>query len=332
MEIVPQLFYPLLSVAIVIVAGAVSTFFVSRYKKSALKITVAACGTALLGALVTAFVYMTKYYDEIIVTSGILPSVDMVGLIASLAVLLVLLFTVYFASGKKQVNDTRAIVYGAMCVAMSFALSYIRVYKLPQGGTVTFASLLPLMIYSVMFGTRRGIMACIIYGTLQSIQDPFIIHPVQFLLDYTVAYGFIGMSGIFVGKGFSKGKKSVIGFMLGGIVAVLLRYACHVLSGAFAFSDWAEEGYTLWTWTFSYNAFALIDMVICLAVGSLLFASPTFMRLIERSSAAAVVSPNPSQKEEIFESESADANLDKEEETHTDSLAQNNYNNEGLIE
>ncbi len=324
MEIVPQLFYPLLSVAIVIVAGAISIYFVSRYKHSALKITVAVCGTALLGALIAAFVFMTEYYEESIVTSGWYPSINTVGLIASLAVLLVLLLTVYFASGKKEVNDTRAIVYGAMSVAMSFALSYIRLFKLPQGGTVTFASLLPLMVYSIMFGTRRGIVACFIYGTLQAIQDPFIIHPVQFMLDYTVAYAFIGMSGIFVGKGFSKGKKSVIGFMLGGVIAVLLRYACHVLSGAFAFADYVGEGYTLWAWTFGYNAFALVDMAICLVVGSFLFASPTFMRLIERSSATVVDTPIQSEKEEISQSESADENFDKEEEIHNEDFNTNN--------
>ena len=124
---------------------------------------------------------------------------------------------------------------------------------------MTFASLLPLMVYSAMFGSRRGIIVSIIYGTLQAIQDPFIIHPVQFLLDYSVAYAFIGASGILIEKKVFK-SKSILNFIFGGIVAILLRYASHVLSGIFAFADYIDDGYTVVAWSFAYNSFALVDI------------------------------------------------------------------------
>lgn len=109
---------------------------------------------------------------------------------------------------KRKMSDTRSIVYGAISIALSFALSYAKLFKLPQGGSVTFASLLPLMVYCCMFGTRRGLVVCTIYGVLQALQDAFIIHPMQFLLDYPLAFGLIGVSGIFMERACLKKRKS----------------------------------------------------------------------------------------------------------------------------
>ena len=66
---------------------------------------------------------------------------------------------------------------------MSFALSYVRIFRLPMGGSITFASMLPFMLYSYMYGTKKGVLAGLVYGVLQAVQDPWIIHPAQFALD-----------------------------------------------------------------------------------------------------------------------------------------------------
>ena len=156
---------------------------------------------------------------------------------------------------------------------------------MPQGGSLTLASLLPLMIYCCMFGTRRGTIACLIYGVLQAVQDPWIIHPMQFLLDYPLAFGMVGISGIFIEKKVFKNKK-ILGFLLGGVVAVIGRFICHVLSGVFAFSVWAnlEKYSTVLAYSMAYNSFAFIDMVIALAAGSMLFMSKAFTAQMEKSS------------------------------------------------
>ena len=95
------------------------------------------------------------------------------------------------------------------------------------------------MIYCCMFGTRRGLIVCTLYGAMQALQDPYIIHPMQFLLDYPLAFCLIGVSGIFMEKGVFKNHK-ILAFLLGGVIAVVLRYACHVCSGVFAFADYAD--------------------------------------------------------------------------------------------
>ncbi|MBR2384770.1 MAG: energy-coupled thiamine transporter ThiT, partial [Clostridia bacterium] len=70
-----------------------------------------------------------------------------------------------------------------MCVALSFALSYIKLFEMPQGGSVTLFSMLPIMLFSYIYGMKKGLLVGVIYGLLQAVQDPYIIHPAQFLLD-----------------------------------------------------------------------------------------------------------------------------------------------------
>lgn len=212
-------------------------------------------------------------------------SINLIGLIVSGVIASVLLVAFFILGNKKHFDNTKTIVYGAISIALSFALSYARIFRLPQGGSVTFASLLPLMIYCCMFGTRRGVVVCVIYGILQALQDPYIIHPMQFLLDYPLAFGLIGVSGIFVEKGVFKNKK-VLAFMLGGVTSVILRYLCHVCTGVFAFASYADlNSYaTVTAYSFAYNAFTLVDMAIALACGGMLFASKSFRNAMQKSS------------------------------------------------
>ena len=102
---------------------------------------------------------------------------------------------------------------------------------------------------------------------------------------YTHAFGLIGVSGIFMEKGVFKDKK-VVAFLLGGVLAVVLRYACHVCSGVFAFADYADlDKYdTAIAYSMAYNSFAFVDMLIALVAGSTLFASKSFAALMQKSS------------------------------------------------
>lgn len=276
------LFYPILAEIIIAVAGGIAVLICSLFNKKATKIATVVTALGLLGGFIAIMVEMSKYYGAI---ADWYPNANLTGMIVSAVVFMALIAVFYFIGDKRNISDTRSIVYGAIAIAMSFALSYIRFFKMPQGGSVTFASLLPLMVYCCMFGTRRGLIACLIYGTLQAVQDPWIIHPMQFLLDYPLAFGVIGISGIFMEKGVFKNKK-VLAFLLGGIIAVLLRFACHVLSGVFAFADYADlEKYSsAIVYSLAYNSFVFIDMLIALVAGATLFASKSFSAQMVKSS------------------------------------------------
>lgn len=277
-----KLFYPILATLITAVAGAIAMLVSSLFNDKAVKISLIVTAALLLGCFIATMVLMAQYYGDI---AEYYPNANLVGMIVSAVVFMVIMVVMWFVGDKRKMSDTRSIVYGAISIALSFALSYARLFKLPQGGSVTFASLLPLMVYCCMFGTRRGLVVCTIYGVLQALQDPFIIHPMQFLLDYPLAFGLIGVSGIFMEKGVFKEKK-IVAFLLGGIIAVVLRYACHVCSGVFAFADYADlDKYgTAIVYSMAYNSFTFVDMALALVAGSTLFASKSFTSLMQKSS------------------------------------------------
>lgn len=277
-----KLFYPILATLITAVAGAIAMLVSSLFNDKAVKISLIVTAALLLGCFIATMVLMAQYYGDI---AEYYPNANLVGMIVSAVVFMVIMVLMWFVGDKRKMSDTRSIVYGSISIALSFALSYAKLFKLPQGGSVTFASLLPLMVYCCMFGTRRGLVVCTIYGVLQALQDPFIIHPMQFLLDYPLAFGLIGVSGIFMEKGVFKEKK-IVAFLLGGIIAVVLRYACHVCSGVFAFADYADlDKYgSAIVYSMAYNSFTFVDMALALVAGSTLFASKSFTALMQKSS------------------------------------------------
>ena len=281
MEMYAMLFYPILATIVAILAGAIAMLVCSLVGKKAVKIAGFVTAGLALGGFIAIMVVMAKYYKGV---AEWYPDTNLTGLIVSAVVFMALIVGIYILGDKREFSDTKSLVYGAVAIAMSFALSYVKFFRMPQGGSVTLASMLPLMVYCCMFGTRRGTLVCLVYGTLQAMQDPWIIHPMQFLLDYTLAYGVIGVSGLFIEKGVFKNKK-ILGFLTGGVLAVLLRYVCHVCSGVFAFADLTEYGsYTgALVYSLTYNSTVFVDMAIALVAGSVLFLSKSFTAQMERS-------------------------------------------------
>ena len=307
-DVEPLLFYPVLATLVTVLASGIALLVASSFGKKAFRVTLCVAGALALGCFIALMVCMSKQFDLV---GSDYEHASTVGMIVSAVVIMALLVAVYILGGKKDVNNTRALVYGAVAVALSFALSYARLFKLPQGGSVTFASLLPLMIYCMMFGTRRGLLVCLVYGTLQALQDPYIIHPMQFLLDYPLAFGLIGVSGIFVEKNLFKNK--IVGFVLGAVLAVGLRYACHVCSGVFAFADyfyWDSELMSKYdsaaVYSLAYNSFALVDMAIAIVAGSLMLLSKSFVNQMTLASQPAVVEESDDEESDDSQEETAE--------------------------
>lgn len=197
-------------------------------------------------------------------------------LFSLLLVVAVVCAVVLFRSSKKNVveaadhkdYDVRALVNGALCIALGFVLSYLRLFHMPQGGSLTIASMLPVMVYSYWYGPKNGILAGIAYGALQYIQDPFFVHPVQLLLDYGMAFGALGLVGLF--------KKHLL---TGITIAGLVRILCHLVSGAVFFAQYAPEGQNAWVYSATYNLSVIgPDLAICIVVAVI----PRMRSLIEQ--------------------------------------------------
>ncbi len=263
----------LLSVAILMALGGllVSIFAKEKFKLYS-KVSYVAIALALIIVLIIRFI---EYYKtaEVKVSSEVQLYVYSAFLIALIAV-------IALAFGeKKNFNNTKSIVYASVCIAMSFALSYLRLFELPQGGSITIASLLPIMVYSYMFGIRKGVVVGVIYGFLQFVQAPWFYHPIQFLLDYPIAFGAIGLAGVFKEKQWLS-KKPSLQFLFGAIVVAVIRYLSHVVSGIFVFGSGDPENYSAVAWSFLYNAFVFADMAITIIAGSGAFSNKSFLRLL----------------------------------------------------
>lgn len=108
----------------------------------------------------------------------------------------------------------------AIFVALATALSLIVVYTLPQGGSITAASMVPILWLALRRGPKVGITAGVLYGIIQLIILPYVIDPVQLLLDYPLAFGVLGFAGFF-------SKKPV----LGAAVGISGRFMMHFIAG-----------------------------------------------------------------------------------------------------
>lgn len=125
-------------------------------------------------------------------------------------------------------NKTRMLVEGGIMIALAYVLSMIKVYEMPNGGSVTAASMLPIIIFSIRWGIGPGIFVGGTYGLMQFLLGPkWSFHPVSILCDYILGFGVLGLAGIF-GKDFFKS-------MAGGILVMISRLAFSVISGIVVF-------------------------------------------------------------------------------------------------
>lgn len=163
-----------------------------------------------------------------------------VGVVAVL-----LLFIMLSGKEKEKKTDVRALTVSALMIALAMVLSAIRIFTMPQGGTVTLFGLLPIVICAYLLGTRRGVMAGVCVGLITLIFDPYVIHPVQLLVDYPLAFGSMGLAGLF--------RERKNGLVIGYIFGILCRYLCAVVSGVVFFGEYAPEGFNALTWSLWYN-------------------------------------------------------------------------------
>lgn len=111
--------------------------------------------------------------------------------------LIVLAAVMIMMSVTRKVWTAKSLAYAAMCVALSFVLSYIKLFEMPQGGSVTLCSMLPIMLFAAAYGVGPGLLVGAVYGLLQYLQGGWFVHPIQFLLDYPLAFALIGLAGLY---------------------------------------------------------------------------------------------------------------------------------------
>lgn len=200
-----------------------------------------------------------------------LEGLELIMLIAA-AVLAAALLTAIVISARKSKGTplpapnakpgrTRALVYGALCVTLSFVLSYFKLFSMPFGGSITLCSMLPIILYAASFGPAYGFTAAFAYSLLQVVQGAYIVHPIQFILDYFIAFTCLGLAGFF--------PRSL---PLAAIVAGVSRMLVSTVSGAVFFKD-AGLAYGMtsaWVYSLAYNGLTIgVDTILCAIVAAL---------------------------------------------------------------
>ena len=203
-------------------------------------------------------------------------------------------------------NKTKRLTESAMLLAMAVVLEVVSKMFIPPmtlGGQLTIVHMLPVVLIAYRYGTKWGLTAGFAYSLIQTVlgmdgisaaflpgSDDYMGASafVMLLLDYIVAYTFMGLGGIFR----DRIKNPGVSLMCGSIVALSARYATHVASGFILYSSWAErfftqDGFPAWgswlvenlspellgfVYSVVYNGMFMIPEIIFTAIMSLVIA------------------------------------------------------------
>ena len=137
-------------------------------------------------------------------------------------------------SEKKRMG-TKQLVFCAMAMALAFITSYIKIFNMPWGGSVTLCSMLFIVLVGNWYGPKTGVLVGLVYGILQFIQEPYVLSFFQVCCDYVLAFAALGVAGFFA--------KSKNGLIKGYIAAVIARGAFHALGGYLYWMDYMPENF-----------------------------------------------------------------------------------------
>ncbi len=185
---------------------------------------------------------------------------------AIVAVLLVMGLVI--SRSKKSKWTARRLSYAAMCIAIAFVLSCIKLYHAPQGGSTTPAAMLPLIMFALACGPVQGLTVGCAYGLLQLIEEPYVVHPLQLLCDYPLAYGAMALCCLAC---LIPEKHSYFRLPVAVVLGYFARLVMAVISGVVFFAEYAgDQNAFVYSVTYNLGYLApetLIALVISLIPG-----------------------------------------------------------------
>lgn len=171
---------------------------------------------------------------------------------------------------EKRRSAVLRIAEGGVMLALATVLSVFKLAELPYGGSITLASLFPVMLLSYRHGTGFGLFCGVVFGGIQQLLglnnlsyfSTWYSIVAIILLDYLVAFAAAGLGGLF--------KKSVgnkgLSLMLGGLLVCLVRYCCHVISGCTVWAGMSIPTGGAFVYSLIYNATYMLPETIILAM------------------------------------------------------------------
>lgn len=167
----------------------------------------------------------------------------------------IIIFIVLFKVKNIKINSKIMARIG-LALALTCIIGMIRLYKFPQGGSITPGRFVPLFIIAFMYGPEIGLFTGLLYGLLDFLLGPYIVSPIQVLFDYPLAFMMLGLAGFFP-------KHKAVGVIAG----TLGRMLCSIISGAVFFGEYAPEGMNSLIYSLSVNVPVVgIEGLICLVL------------------------------------------------------------------
>ena len=286
LNVIKLVFIPVITTLSIALVSLVLLLVFSKVKPNALKKLAIICGIVCGIAIIVTLVSMAIYHQNYIVGDGYYTdesskfSSSSLYVSAVLVVLIISVTSLIVGKNNKTTFDTRCISFAGICLALSFTLSFIKFEAAwLQGGSITLVSFLPICLFSYCYGMKKGLIVGLIYGLLQAVQDPWLIHPAQFLLDYPIAFSAIAFSGLLTDLNVMNNNPT-LKFCLGVVFTGLFRYIAHTLSGVFAFGAYAvAEGATSFlVYSLIYNSYVFIDIALVIVAGILILANKSFRK------------------------------------------------------
>ena len=171
---------------------------------------------------------------------------------------------IYFAgkNSEKSRMSTKQLIFCAASIALAFVTSYIKIFEMPWGGSVTLCSMLFIVMVANWYGVKTGVLVGLAYGILQFIQEPYVLSLFQVCCDYVLAFAALGVAGFF--------SRSPKGLVKGYIAAVLARGAFHALGGYLYLMSYMPDNFpqslrSVYPIVYNYS-FLLVEALITAAV------------------------------------------------------------------
>lgn len=183
---------------------------------------------------------------------------------------------------QNNLSKTRILAECAIMVGLATALSLLKLWEMPLGGSITLLSMLPVMLIALRHGTGIGLGTAFVYACgqlflgLSSLMS-WGMTPTMWvgsvIFDYLLAFTLLGFAGVFK-------KYGVRGALAGIIFACALRFVSHFISGAIFFKVWCPWSNPVW-YSVCYNgAYMGVELVLCIAGASFLLAAKPIRKLI----------------------------------------------------
>ena len=190
--------------------------------------------------------------------TGILSVSSMIAIGVLLAAMAICLWF----SAKRVKWDAATIARAALCVALAYILNMITLFRMPMGGSVTPAAMLPLILFAVAYGPLEGLLVGCVFGLLELLINPYVIHPVQLLVDYPMAYAALALAF----AGWKLPVPQRLRLPLAVLFGYLGRYIMAVLSGVVFFAEYAgEEGALIYSLVYNISYLG-VEAFICMVI------------------------------------------------------------------